>query len=1071
MSTWNSSDKTSGITLGSSNTEATSSASGQQAVRGTASESSGQLYFEVKMAAISTSFTAGLANSTFSLSGTVLGADGNGVAFYPTHLTCILNGTTEFSNASHSDVSQYVVGFAVDLSNKKLWITSSEMQAVYGSSAWNNSSTASPSSGTGGIDISGISGALFPCFSTDNNGDVAYLRTSTGFSFTIPTGFLAWDSASSSPVTWTTKNASTSMTLDSTSLIATSGTPVGVRNQTIFANTALPNSKVYFEGQISGEGNITGSWLFGIANSSFNIASSMTGVNAATYRPYSLTGFINSAAKFVNRAASDAVNNYIGVAVDVPNGLIWFTSDEMVTTYGSNSWNDATSASQNPSTGTGGYSISALGSTLFAAFNCQTDSGNVCSLNPGSSTFHFTTPTGFSAYAPSSISPPGQVTGLTASSPTSSSINLAWTAPSSGGTVSGYDIETSPDGSTWGSPLAVGNVTSYTYTGLASGTLVYFRVAAFNGGGTGAWSSSTSDTTTAALPGIVQGFEGTSSTTTSITLGWTALSGAAGYLIESSLTGQAPWVDPAATVSGGTSTSATISGLHSGTTYYFQIAGTNSSGPGPWSNYPVSYATTTATSTGTSAVPGQVALPTTTPLSSTEIRVSWAAPGSGGTPTNYYIKHMATTDTAFSTSTVTSTATSYTLTGLQESTPYNFSVFAGNSAGNGAPSTVAQQWTLRDFIVNPGADGSFAVAQFATTADWITTGAAVTALRNGVNSSPTGHIHLPSYVNGGDGFLAPFWVGRSTDPSVTIKNTYNGANKSVTVNIPLGAGEEAQDVNDTSIGGACFVGGGYLAWNINGGTINTGTISASGSVITSNNANSGSPMTLEDASGQYLVDAVTNVQGGMNSMGNITDYDLTRCNADPNFVIQHKLQYLLDPSQCSTTTPGIWPLNVVDTSLGGSGPITQGYTIGIPKTTTRPTGMSRGFYVLFDALQKGSGAFFYNVSSTGCTSFCCYPAQGNSANIALAEDIANNVNAVMAYVCLLSNQTSTATVGGMQSGGAIAFPGHGFMNGDLLPSSNANVNPTSTTWGGWYDGNAGGTLTYQTTPSNTANPT
>ena len=98
---------------------------------------------------------------------------------------------------------------------------------------------------------------------------------------------------------------------------------------------------------------------------------------------------------------------------------------------------------------------------------------------------------------------PGQVTGLSASNPTSSDVTLNWSAPSSGGAVSSYSVQYRDTGTTTWSTFATGvTATNASVTGLAASTAYDFRVYAVNGGGSGPLSSMASATTTA-LPGSV----------------------------------------------------------------------------------------------------------------------------------------------------------------------------------------------------------------------------------------------------------------------------------------------------------------------------------------------------------------------------------------------------------------------------------------------------------------------------------------------------------------------------------------------------------------------------------------
>lgn len=88
---------------------------------------------------------------------------------------------------------------------------------------------------------------------------------------------------------------------------------------------------------------------------------------------------------------------------------------------------------------------------------------------------------------------PGQVTGLTATAASASQINLSWTAPS--GAIS-YKVERSPNGSSsWTQITSAITATSYSNTGLSTGTTYYYRVRATNASGDGAYSGTASATT------------------------------------------------------------------------------------------------------------------------------------------------------------------------------------------------------------------------------------------------------------------------------------------------------------------------------------------------------------------------------------------------------------------------------------------------------------------------------------------------------------------------------------------------------------------------------------------------
>jgi hypothetical protein len=93
-----------------------------------------------------------------------------------------------------------------------------------------------------------------------------------------------------------------------------------------------------------------------------------------------------------------------------------------------------------------------------------------------------------------STSAPNAPSGLTATVVSSSEIDLAWTDNSSNQT--GFQIQRSLDNTTWTNLVTVGaTTTTYNDTGLAAGTLYYYRVAAYNGTGASNWSNTASATT------------------------------------------------------------------------------------------------------------------------------------------------------------------------------------------------------------------------------------------------------------------------------------------------------------------------------------------------------------------------------------------------------------------------------------------------------------------------------------------------------------------------------------------------------------------------------------------------
>ncbi len=198
-------------------------------------------------------------------------------------------------------------------------------------------------------------------------------------------------------------------------------------------------------------------------------------------------------------------------------------------------------------------------------------------VNPGSATEQCgTTGTYYLNYICSSyytalffglnVTGPPAPTGLAVTGTTDTSVSLSWTAVSGAASYNVYRNGTKANTS------AVTG-TSYTDTGLASGTTYSYTVAAVDGSGSvGAQSPAVNATTTGtpAGPPAPTGLTVTGTTDTTVSLGWTAVSGAASYNVYRNGT--------KANTSAVTGTSYTDTGLTASTTYSYTVAAVNSSG-------------------------------------------------------------------------------------------------------------------------------------------------------------------------------------------------------------------------------------------------------------------------------------------------------------------------------------------------------------------------------------------------------------------------------------------------------------------------------------------------------------
>ncbi len=271
---------------------------------------------------------------------------------------------------------------------------------------------------------------------------------------------------------------------------------------------------------------------------------------------------------------------------------------------------------------------------------------------------------------------PSQVTGLSASTVSNSQIDLSWSAATDDTGVTGYNIYRG------GSLLTSTTATSYSDTGLTGSTTYTYTVSAYDAAGNeGAQSSSASATTSAdpdtTAPSQVTGLTATAVSTSQIDLSWSAATdnvGVTGYNIYRG----------GSLLTTTTSTSYSDTGLNSGTTYSYTVSAYDAAGnEGAQS----SSASATTNSIPDTTAPSQVTGLTATTVSSSQIDLSWSAATDNVGVTGYNIYRGG----VFLTST---TSTSFSDTGLTESTTYSYTVTAYDAAGNeGAQSSSASATT------------------------------------------------------------------------------------------------------------------------------------------------------------------------------------------------------------------------------------------------------------------------------------------------------------------------------------------------------------------------------------------
>ncbi len=209
--------------------------------------------------------------------------------------------------------------------------------------------------------------------------------------------------------------------------------------------------------------------------------------------------------------------------------------------------------------------------------------------------------------------------------------------------------------------------------GLTNGTTYYYVVTAVKGGVEGAISNELS-ATPQAPPAAPSGVTGAITSATSVTITWPAVSGATGYNIYYS-TSQNVSVSTGTKVGGVTSPS-TVTGLTTGTPYFFIVTATALGVESPASSPAVS-----VTPNALPAAPGGV---TAMPGSASDT-VAWTAVANA---TSYNIYWSTTTGVTTGTGTKISGVTNpFAHSPLTNGTAYFYIVTAVNSAGEGPASS------------------------------------------------------------------------------------------------------------------------------------------------------------------------------------------------------------------------------------------------------------------------------------------------------------------------------------------------------------------------------------------------
>ncbi|HEX8618570.1 MAG TPA: fibronectin type III domain-containing protein [Thermoanaerobaculia bacterium] len=304
---------------------------------------------------------------------------------------------------------------------------------------------------------------------------------------------------------------------------------------------------------------------------------------------------------------------------------------------------------------------------------------------------------------------PNPPTGLGATTPSATQINLAWTDNSAN--EDGFRIERCSGAScadfTQVAQTAT-NVTTYSDSALTASTLYRYRVVAFNAGGVSATSSIAESTTQAAptAPAAAASVSGNATSTTQIDLTWTdASDNEQGFRIERCSGAACTSFTQVAELAAGTS-SYSDTGLTQSTLYRYRVLAYNNVGS---SSSNIAEATT-QTAVTIPLAPTSVSAAAT---STTQINLGWT--DASNNEDGFRVERCAGAScTSFTqVAQLAAGVTTYSDTALTPSTLYRYRVSAYNSAG-AAASAVAEAKTQTPVTVPAAPTGLSATAASTT---------------------------------------------------------------------------------------------------------------------------------------------------------------------------------------------------------------------------------------------------------------------------------------------------------------------------------------------------------------------
>jgi len=271
----------------------------------------------------------------------------------------------------------------------------------------------------------------------------------------------------------------------------------------------------------------------------------------------------------------------------------------------------------------------------------------------------------------------------------------------------------------------VGNVTSFSVTGLNSGVSYFYRVRAGNSCLTSG-NSGTITAITLSIPAAPSSTVGSNLNCTSFSANWTASAGATAYFIDVNTNNTFTGTAIQNNVNVGNVTTLSITGLTAGTNYYYRVRANNTCG--------TSGSSSTITAT-TLSIPVAPTANAASSVTCSSFSANWAAVAGAST---YFIDvntNNTFTGTAIQNNVNVGNVITLSITGLTAGTNYYYRIRANNACGTSVNSGTITATTLST-LVAPTANAASTLTCSSFSANW-TASAGATAYFIDVNTNNT----------------------------------------------------------------------------------------------------------------------------------------------------------------------------------------------------------------------------------------------------------------------------------------------------------------------------------------------